>query len=324
MKNGNLTPIFKDIHIPLQLRRDLTQIETILRERAQSAYPLMNSMVSDLVQNGGKRIRPLMLMTVFRGMNGRRKREKEAYRAAASLELIHTATLIHDDLIDQSMVRRGAPTIFAKHGMPAAVLAGDFLFVEAYALTSGLPENLILKNVSDLRKMAEGQLLEESTPAGELTFSTYLDIIMSKTASMFRSACISGAMLAETPEEKLELLGDAGLILGVAFQFIDDILDVIGDETMTGKPVGTDFLAQKMTLPYFLYEEQFGKLPQERSLKTFQNIYQDLTSATVITKAKEMALEKTTRAKEGFSVLTNTNLRTFILDMCDRMVNRIL
>jgi len=310
--------------LPAVLQRDLDMFEALIRERGQSAYPPMNSMIATLIRNGGKRIRPLVLMAVFRGMEGPGEAVRDAYKAGASLELIHTATLIHDDLIDQSLVRRGAPTIYASHGIPSAVLAGDYLFVEAYALTSGLPEKLIRKNVSDLRKMAEGQLLEETTPPEELDFSTYLDIIQCKTAVMFRSACISGAMLAGATEEDQHRLGEAGLMLGVAFQFIDDILDVTGDENITGKPVGTDFLSGKKTLPYLLYEEQVGALPRERTPETFKTIYNGFRSEAIISRAKKMAREKTTRAQEGFAILVNPQIRSFMLDMCDRMLNRIL
>lgn len=324
MKNPMSRQFPGSFTLPAILQKDLDRLETLIRERGQSAYPLMNSMIASLIQNGGKRIRPLVLMAVFRGMEGPEDAAPEAYKAGASLELIHTATLIHDDLIDQSLVRRGAPTIFASHGIPSAVLAGDYLFVEAYALTSGLPERLIQKSVSDLRKMAEGQLLEERTPPETLNFQTYLEIIQSKTAVMFRSACISGAMLAGATEEDQYCLGEAGLMLGVAFQFIDDILDVTGDEEITGKPVGTDFLSGKKTLPYLLYEEQVGVLPRERTPDTFKSVYNGLRSDAVISRAKKMAREKTVRAKEGFGVLVNPQIRSFILDMCDQMLNRIL
>lgn len=324
MKHPNQRHFSGNYSLPAVLQKDLEKLEALIRERGHSESPLMNSMIASLIKNGGKRVRPLVLMAVFRGMNGSDNAVRDAYMAGASLELIHTATLIHDDLIDQSMTRRGAPTIYALHGVPSAVLAGDYLFVEAYALTSGLSENLIRRSVSDLRKMAEGQLLEESTLPENLTFPTYLDIIISKTAVMFRSACISGAMLAGASETEQNALGEAGLMLGVAFQFIDDILDIKGNERITGKPVGTDFLAGKMTLPYFLYEEHFGRLPRKRTRETFQAVYHNLTSDTVISRAKEMALEKTTRAKEGFSILTNRDIRSFILDMCDQMLNRIL
>ncbi len=327
MKLPNQRHFSGSYSLPVVLQTDLEKLEILIRERGCSESPLMNSMIVSLIQNGGKRIRPLVLMAVFRGMNGPEDSVRDAYKAGASLELIHTATLIHDDLIDQSMTRRGAPTIYALHGIEIShepSLAGDYLFVEAYALTSGLSEDLIQKSVSDLRKMAEGQLLEECTPPEELNFSTYLDIIKSKTAVMFRSACISGALLAGASKAEQNTLGEAGLMLGVAFQFIDDILDVTGHEEITGKPVGTDFLAGKMTLPYLLYEEKFGKLPRERTTETFKTVYEELKSDAVIARAKKMALEKTTRAKEGFSVLVNAQIRSFILEMCDRMLNRIL
>ncbi|MDD3807798.1 MAG: polyprenyl synthetase family protein [Candidatus Marinimicrobia bacterium] len=296
----------------------------MIREEGQSSNPLMNSMISTLILNGGKRIRPLILMTVFRGLDGAEEAVQQAYHAGASLELIHTATLIHDDLIDQSKLRRGAPTIYAQHGIPPAVLAGDYLFVVAYALASTLPKNLVQKIITDLRHMAEGQLLEEMINPKTLTFTEYLNIITSKTAMLFRSACVSGAFLAGASESMQQVLSDAGLMLGIAFQLIDDMLDVMGNENITGKPIGADFLADKMTLPYLLYEEHFGDLPQERTQETFQAIYADLTSELVMLQAKRLAKEKTKNAQKGFSVLTNASIRTFILEICDKMLSRIL
>ncbi|HDT12072.1 MAG TPA: polyprenyl synthetase family protein [Candidatus Marinimicrobia bacterium] len=310
--------------LPKSLKMDFYAIEEIIRTKARSSLPLMDSMVSSLVKNGGKRIRPLILMVVFRGMNGKVGVLEQAYRSAASLELIHTATLIHDDLIDKSHIRRGIPTIYARHGIPSAVLAGDYLFVEAYALTAGLPVKLVDNCVGALRKMAEGQLLEETIPQNELDFKTYLDIISSKTAVLFKSACESGALLADSDQTQVDMLGCAGLSLGIAFQFIDDILDVLGNEKITGKPIGSDFLSGKMTLPYFLYQDSFGPLPHTRTQKTFQSILNKLTSDSVITKGKEMALSNTNKAKELFHILKNREIRTYLLNMCDQMLNRIL
>ncbi len=310
--------------MPDSLQKDYTVIEDIIRSRARSSLPIMDSMITSLVRNGGKRIRPMILMAVFRGMSGKDSVLDTAYRSAATLELIHTATLIHDDLIDKSHTRRGVPTIFAQHGIPSAVLAGDYLFVEAYALAAGLPEKLVNTCVRSLRKMAEGQLLEEIIPPNELSFKTYLDIISSKTAVLFKSACESGALLAEAPDDVVRDLGQAGLSLGIAFQFIDDLLDVLGNEHITGKPIGTDFWAGKLSLPYFLYRETFGPLPNDRSQKTFQSILKKLTSDDIIVKGKEMALSNTNKAKELFNVLDNGEIRTYLQNMCDQMLNRIL
>jgi|GEM_PF-1990797 len=318
------TVIEKKNPIPKILNGDIREIEKIIHSRARSDLQQMNRMVSSLVRNGGKRIRPIILMAVFHGMNGPGKNLGNARRSAASLELIHTATLIHDDLIDRSEIRRGAPTVFAEHGIPSAVLAGDYLFVEAYALTAGLPEKLIESCVSSLRKMAEGQLLEETIPQNELDFKTYLNIISSKTAVLFKSACESGALLAEASDKTVKVLGQAGLVLGTAFQFMDDLLDVLGNKKITGKPVGADFLSGKMTLPYFIYEECFGPLPKERTPGTFESIQKNLTSPAVIEKAKKMALSNTDKAKELFGILQNESVRTYILNTCDYMLNRIL
>ena len=323
--NTRIQTVFeKKNPLPNIMKGDIREIEKIIHSQAQSDLQQMNRMVSSLVRNGGKRIRPIILMAVFHGMNGPGKNLGNARRSAASLELIHTATLIHDDLIDRSETRRGAPTVYAEHGIPSAILAGDYLFVEAYALTAGLPEKLIESCVSSLRKMAEGQLLEETIPQKELDFKTYLNIISSKTAVLFKSACESGALLAEASDETVKALGQAGLALGTAFQFMDDLLDVLGNEKITGKPVGTDFLSGKMTLPYFIYEECFGPLPHERTQKTFQSILNKLTSDSVITRGKEMALSNTNKAKELFLILENREIRKYLINMCDQMLNRIL
>lgn len=202
-----------------------------------------------LVDKEGKRIRPALVALSFAAAGGRGS-EKSAASIAAALELIHTATIIHDDIIDKSTKRRGVDTVNAKWGEDIALIAGDLIFSKAFGLV-GAQENARISEIisNACTRLAEGEVLETlHTGDINMTEEVYLEIVERKTASLFEACTSCGAILGGGDESKIEALSRYGSLLGIGFQITDDLLDVVG-EVKLGKPIGSDVRLGKPTLP---------------------------------------------------------------------------
>ncbi|HKY94567.1 MAG TPA: polyprenyl synthetase family protein [Kiloniellales bacterium] len=234
---------------------DLAAVNRLIVEKMQSEVALIPQLAGHIVAAGGKRLRPLLTLATARlcGYEGTRH-----HALAACVEFIHTATLLHDDVVDESALRRGRATANAIWGNKASVLVGDFLFSRAFQLmvADGSLEVLsILSNASAV--IAEGEVQQLLTANDiETTVGDYLKVIGAKTAALFDAACRIGAVVAERPKGEAEALGTFGLSLGMAFQLIDDLLDYTARETELGKTVGDDFREGKLTLPVVLAIER--------------------------------------------------------------------
>ena len=281
----------------------------------------MENISTAAICNGGKRLRPLLILAMFRALNG--QNEENAYKAATALELIHTASLIHDDIMDNSDIRRGAKTAFAEHGLSPALLAGDYLFVEGYGLASLLPNTVVDSVVISLKRLGEGQLTEEMANNTNYDFETYQQIITDKTAYLFWGSCRIGTILADTTQEWIEKMSDAGMALGIAFQYVDDILDIVGNSKITGKPIGTDFIMGKLTLPYFKYIETHGPLPKDKTIENFNKILPKLSAPELLDQSRVLAAEYTEKAVTIFRELPNKDIRNFLITLCEEMLTRI-
>ncbi|MEE0235645.1 MAG: polyprenyl synthetase family protein [Bacteroidales bacterium] len=223
------------------------KIETSL----MSDIALLNSTNSSILSNSGKQLRPLLALLIARACSGHRISEATV-RYAAAAELLHNATLLHDDVADNSYQRRGVPTIMSLMGPSVSVLVGDYWLVKAMELILGSSEGdhqvikIFSKTLSDL---AEGEMLQlQKAQSGDTSEDDYLRIIYSKTASLFEAACVSAAISIDASEECLKAAKDYAVALGIAFQIKDDILDYSGTESV-GKPLGVDILEQKITMP---------------------------------------------------------------------------
>jgi len=311
----------RQINLPEQLKADIKEVEKRLEKSCSSNNPLMGKITRDAVLNGGKRLRPILIMAMFRALNG--ADENNAYLAATALELIHTASLIHDDIMDQSARRRGAVTAFHEHGLNSALLAGDFLFVEGYGLASLLPNKVVDSVVISLKRLGEGQLSEDLVNMKDIDFKTYQRIITDKTAYLFWGSCRIGTILADADQDWINRMSTAGMDIGIAFQYVDDILDIAGDSKLTGKPVGTDFLMGKMTLPYFKYVEEYGPLPELRTPETFRQILPRLSEDRLLDKSRAVAREYTEKATSVFKLLPNREISDFLVTLCNEMLQRI-
>ncbi|EZP54585.1 MULTISPECIES: polyprenyl synthetase family protein [Sphingomonas] len=230
---------------------DMNAVNTVILDRMQSQIPLIPELAGHLIAGGGKRMRPMLTLSSARliGYTGTRH-----HRLAASVEFIHTATLLHDDVVDGSDLRRGKRTANIIWGNPASVLVGDFLFSRSFELMvedGSLKVLKILSNASAV--IAEGEVNQLTAARRvDLGEDRYLDIINAKTAALFAAACRIAAVVAERPEGEELALDAYGRNLGIAFQLVDDAIDYVSDAGTMGKDAGDDFREGKMTLPVIL------------------------------------------------------------------------
>jgi octaprenyl-diphosphate synthase len=230
---------------------DMARVNQIILEQMQSPVALIPQLAGHIIAAGGKRLRPILTLASARmcGYRGEHHRT-----LAACVEFIHTATLLHDDVVDDSALRRGQDSANVLWGNKPSVLVGDFLFSRAFQLMV-LPGSLrvleILSSASAV--IAEGEVLQLITSNDTTTTEgAYLDVIKGKTAALFSAACEVGAVIAERPRAEAEALSGYGLNLGIAFQLIDDALDYSAKQEALGKTVGDDFREGKITLPVIL------------------------------------------------------------------------
>lgn len=230
------------------VKEDIEKVEQFLKDDIKTSVPLINEVILYLLSSGGKRLRPVFLALSAR-MCGYKGENIPAMSAV--IEYIHTATLLHDDIIDGAKYRRKHPTANNLYGSDIAVLCGDFLYSRSYiTLTEYGAKQVQMILSSAALTMSEGEVIQLlKTGDINLTFDDYIQIITRKTAVLFSAACEIGGRLAEVSEDKIKALKDFGYYLGLGFQMTDDILDYIGNPEITGKKNGTDLFEGKLTLP---------------------------------------------------------------------------
>ncbi|MFN2390268.1 MAG: polyprenyl synthetase family protein [Actinomycetota bacterium] len=241
---------------------DLLRVERLLRETAgRSDHPLVSEASLHLLEAGGKRLRPALVMLAARsGEPGRR----ESDLAAAAVELVHLATLYHDDVIDGTETRRGVPTAHAKWGVNVAVLAGDYLFACGCALGAEAGGEVSAILADAIAEVCEGEIVE-TTVLGDphRRVDDYLSVIEQKTAALFRGSCELGAATSAADGSARRALVTYGHNLGLAFQVVDDLLDLTGDPAVTGKTPGTDLKEGVFTAPVLLACEREPELARK-------------------------------------------------------------
>ena len=234
-----------------RLEPDWGKVSDRIRSVLGSDIDLLNATNMSILSHSGKQMRPMLALLMARACSGGSVTEA-SIRYAASSELLHNATLLHDDVADDSEQRRGVPTIMSLMGPSVSVLVGDYWLVKAMELILGDADSdtrvikIFSKTLSDL---AEGEMLQlQKAQKGDTDRNDYLKIIYNKTASLFEAACLSAAVSVEAPEQYEKAARDYAVALGLAFQIKDDILDYDGSEAV-GKPLGVDILEQKITMP---------------------------------------------------------------------------
>ena len=246
----------RELYAPVA--EDLDLVEDALRLVAESDFAPLEVMLTQVLSRGGKRLRPAVALLA--GRFGEYDADRQI-PLAASIELLHTATLVHDDVIDAADLRRGDATANATFGNPASVMLGDYMFAHAAALVARTGHIGVIRLFADtLMVMAKGELAQDvaAYDAASGNIRDYYRRIHGKTASLFATAGAGGAMMAECAQGEIDALREYGRCLGMAFQIVDDILDFTGSEEQLGKPVGGDLRAGTLTLPAIYVLEQGG------------------------------------------------------------------
>ena len=230
------------------ISKELTELENNLSSSVSSEIELATEVSSYLVNSGGKRIRPAICILVAKAFN---YSGNDLIRLASSIELLHTATLIHDDVVDESLMRRGKESIQNKWDNAHGVLVGDFVYSKAFQLMASFDNpNIIRALANATNRISEGEVLQLSLKnKDKLTENQYFEIIDRKTAELFKVSSVTAGILASCSNDQLDSLSQFSTSLGIAFQIQDDILDYYGDEKLTGKKVGKDYEEGKFTLP---------------------------------------------------------------------------
>lgn len=225
---------------------EMQMVENRLREMARGNSNLMEDMAVYIMSLGGKRIRPLLVILCSDIYKANLKARIDI---AAAAELIHTASLLHDDVVDEAQIRRGNPSVNSRWGNPSSVLAGDFLFAKAFSILSGYAKSLEIMTEA-IATMCEGELIQLNAHFDpDITPETYVNTIAGKTASLIAASCECGGAISTMPDQQVKKLRNFGLHLGIAFQIIDDIGDYILGESISGKPHGNDIKHGIITLP---------------------------------------------------------------------------
>jgi len=229
----------------------MAKVDEVIAERLSSGVPLVGQVAQYIISAGGKRLRPVILLLTCGALN---YQEAHKFSLAAVVEFIHTATLLHDDVVDESTLRRGRPTANESFGNPASVLVGDFLYSRAFQMMVDVGSMRIMQVLADATNViAEGEVLQlMNMHDASLDEEAYLRVIRSKTAKLFEASARLAALLAQTSPELEEACAEYGQALGTAFQVIDDVLDYEGNAAEMGKNLGDDLREGKATLPLIL------------------------------------------------------------------------
>jgi len=239
----------------LGVDNELAMVDKRMKELVASSQKILTDVALHVVNSGGKRLRPTLAILSHHALQGNNM--ERLVDIAAAMELIHSATLVHDDINDGADLRRGKRAAYKQFGMHEAIVAGDFMFARAFYVGGGFEKKIIELVAECCTHLAEGEIRQYAHRGDiELSVDQYLKIIRGKTAHPIKAAALIGASLADGSSEDIRALGEYGLNVGMAFQIVDDILDVIGDEQQLGKMTGSDIREGNMTLPVIIAREK--------------------------------------------------------------------
>ena len=321
-----LTPASAEVD---PMAADMLRVDEVIRLRLASEVALINQISHYIVSAGGKRIRPrlVLLFAQALGFDG-----PEQHELAATVEFIHTATLLHDDVVDESSLRRGRQTANALFGNAASVLVGDFLYSRAFQMMVSVNRMRVLEVLADATNViAEGEVLQlMNMHDPDLAVDDYLRVIRYKTAKLFEASARLGAVLADAPLAVEEACADYGRSLGTAFQLVDDLLDYEGDTQALGKNVGDDLREGKPTLP--LLVAMARSTEDERRLirhaiehgepDRLDEILSIVRRTGALDATREAARAEADKARNALSALPDSMARKALLELCARSVER--
>ena len=312
---------------------DLDEIETQLSENLKPYLDLVSEVANHILFAGGKRLRPLLLVLAGKicGYN-----DKYAKSVASAMEYLHAATLLHDDIIDDAVLRRGKTVAHSVYGNAVTVLVGDFLLARALAICADSGKIKIIHIISDLTENMSTGEVHQLMRKGDVTLTEaeYMEVIRRKTAVLFQAACTVSAVIAEASPEKEQALSDYGYNLGLAFQMVDDLFDYTMDTAALGKEVGADLKEGKLTLPIIQALKQADSADRDQMVKIIQNEdFTDEEFTTLVALLEEnggidytlkMASSHVDKAKEALSIFETSKFKDSMLDIADYALARRL
>ena len=317
------------INITKSIATDMTAVNQVIRNKLHSEVPLVNQIAEYIINAGGKRIRPVLVLLVA---NAYQYRGTQHHELAAIIEFIHTATLLHDDVVDESSLRRGRKTANAMFGNAASVLVGDFLYSRAFQMMVSINSMQIMQILADATNViAEGevlQLLNMHDP--DVNEERYLQVIRSKTAKLFEAAAQVGALISGADAMQIEAAAEYGRSLGTAFQLIDDVLDYSGNAADIGKNVGDDLREGKPTLP-LIYLMKNGTDEEKNLVRScieqgdeskFNVILEAITKSGALDYTRTKAIKAADRAIESIQHLQDSRYKDALLALCKFSVDR--
>ena len=322
----------KVIPILAPIHEELERVERKMREVSRTEYEQMRAILDYLLSGGGKRLRPalVLLSNKFYPADA-----DKVTSLAAAVETLHTATLVHDDLIDNALLRRGNPTLNALWNSAATVLTGDYLFARAAAFAAETESVCVISIFAQtLMTICSGELNQIfSSDGGQPTATAkeyYYQRIYSKTASLFAASAEAGALLGEASQTEAQVLRDYGYNLGMAFQIVDDILDFAGNEDDLGKPVGSDLRQGIITLPAIHFLEAHPGNETVTRVLSNRDVRENEVRAAVEAIKESGAIESSiaeaksfaARSRDALSILPHNDYRQAMLDLADFVVER--
>lgn len=311
---------------------DMRALDEVIRTSLHSAVPLINQISDYIIQAGGKRLRPALVMLTARALGANAQQMRHATELAAIVEFIHTATLLHDDVVDESDMRRGRLTANAQYGNPAAVLVGDFLYSRSFQMMVKIGLMPVMDVLSEATNtIAEGEVLQLlNCKDPDVTEERYMQVIDFKTAKLFDASCRLAAIVTGQPQAMIDQLGRFGGELGGAFQLIDDWLDYAGDSGELGKNVGDDLREGKPTLP-LIHAMRHTTGPvhhlirqaiEEGGTSDVTDILHAIEQSGSLDYTRQKAVSLAEAAKSRLTGLGDSVFRQSMADLCDLAVAR--
>ena len=308
---------------------DMNAVDSVIRRRLYSDVALVRQVAEYIIQSGGKRMRPALVLLAAGALNYEGQHHHDM---AAVIEFIHTATLLHDDVVDESALRRGRDTANAMFGNAASVLVGDFLYSRAFQMMVEVDDMRVMQVLSDATNIiAEGEVLQlMNCHDADVDEARYMQVIHYKTAKLFEAAARLGAILAKSTPEMEQAMADYGKHLGTAFQLVDDVLDYSGEEADTGKNIGDDLAEGKPTLP-LIYVMKHGNPEQVACVRNaienggredFPAVLEAIRQSGALDHAKARAVQEAELAKAAIEPLGASNYKKALLQLTSFAVER--
>lgn len=312
------------------IKNDLDNVNQVIRQELHSEVVLIRQIAEYIINSGGKRLRPILLLLVANALN---YQGNQHYALAAVIEFIHTATLLHDDVVDESDLRRSKPTANAVFGNAASVLVGDFLYSRSFQMMVKTNNMAVMKVLSQATNIiSEGEVLQLlNCHNADVDEERYMKVIHYKTAKLFQASAEIAAILGTQDSAIIKAFADYGMYLGTAFQLIDDVLDYSGDEDETGKHLGDDLAEGKPTLP-LIYVMQNGTPEQANIVKNaienggrevFAQVLEVIKNSNALEFTRQQAIKEAQLAKNAIMDLQlNEQYKIALLNLADFSVER--